>query len=82
MQFQAGDRSERDSGSNVSKRVRQYRDGGEEALAPKRKLSNPLTGYENNKAPSEVEQLRHELAAAYMRLRGIDHLTGFVLPCA
>lgn len=54
--------------SIVRKWVRQYRDGGEEALAPKRKPGNPLAGYGNKKAPSEVEQLRHELALAHMEI--------------
>lgn len=54
--------------SIVRKWVRQYREGGEEALTPKRRPGNPLAGYERKKAPSEVEQLRHELAVAHMEI--------------
>jgi transposase-like protein len=54
--------------SIVRKWVRQYRDGGEEALVSKRKTGNPLAGYANRKVPSEVEQLRHELALAHMEI--------------
>ena len=54
--------------SVVRKWVRQYREGGEEALVPKRMPGNPLAGYARIKAPSEVEKLRHELALAHMEI--------------
>lgn len=52
----------------VRKWVRQYRDGGEDALTPRRKPGNPLAGYARKKAPNEAEQLRHELALAHMEI--------------
>ena len=57
--------------SIVHKWVRQYREGGEEALTSKRKPGNPLAGYGKKKAPNEVEQLRHELALAHMEIARI-----------
>ena len=54
--------------SVVRRWVREYREGGEDALAAKRKPGNPLAGYANKKAPSEVEQLRYELALAQMEI--------------
>ena len=44
--------------SIVRKWLRQYHDGGAEALVLKRCPSNPLAGYMNKKAPSETKQLR------------------------
>ena len=54
--------------SIVRRWVRQYREDGEKALTPKRKPGNPLAWYGNKKNPSEVEQLRYELAMAQMEI--------------
>ena len=48
--------------------VRAYRNNGEDALTAKRKQGNPLAGYANKKSPTELEQLRHELALAHMEI--------------
>ena len=55
-------------GSLVRTWVRQFQEGGEPALEPKRKPGNPLCKYSNRKEISEVEQLRYELAKAEMEL--------------
>lgn len=54
--------------SIVRRWVRQYKEGGEDALTPKRKPGNPLAWYGNKKNLNEVEQLRYELAKAQMEI--------------
>lgn len=48
--------------------VRQYQDGGESALEPKRKPGNPLAKYIHRKELSEVERLQYELAKARVEI--------------
>ena len=55
-------------GSLVCTWVRQYQEGGEPALEPKRKPGNSLCKYSSRKELSEVEQLRYELAKAKVEL--------------
>mgnify|MGYP002529268276 CR=1 FL=1 len=54
--------------SLVPKWVSQYREGGEDALSPKRKPGNPLVTYINRKSLDETDQLRYELALAHMEI--------------
>ncbi len=62
---ESGREIERDTGihhSLVHSWVKQYREGGEDALVNSRKPGNPLAKYENKKTLTPLEQLEFENA--------------------
>ena len=50
------------NGGQIHKWVRQYLEGGEEALINKRKPGNPLSKYINKKQLSPIEKLEYKVA--------------------